>query len=124
VDRVWSVAIAPDGKRLASSTQAGTVRLWDLSGPVQKEQTTLLRNRGAVRALAFLPDGKALVSAGDDGLVILWDAASGATIWDWQLPGAVSGVTAAPDGKHIATANSNGTVYVLRLTGIPRFAVP
>jgi WD40 repeat protein len=79
------------------------------------------RQHGAVRALDFLPNGKALLSADEEGLVVLWDAATGDTVWDWQLPGAVSGVAAAPDGRHFATANSNGTVYVVRLSLLPRF---
>ena len=78
------------------------------------------RPSGAVRSVGFLPGGKALLSAGEDGQVILWSARTGETLWDWQLPGAVSAVAAAPDGRHIATANSNGTVYVLRVSRVPR----
>ena len=74
-----------------------------------------------MRALDFLPSGKGLISAGVDGLVILWDAATGETIWDWQLPGAVNAVATAPDSRHLAMGNSNGTVYILRLSLIPRF---
>jgi WD40 repeat protein len=120
-DRVWSVAFAPDGQALATGSQDGDVQLWDLTGQEPKERVQLRRHQGAVRSLAFLPSGRVLVSAGEDGQVILWEATTGAVIWDWQLPGAVSGVAAALDGKHLATANSNGTVYVLRLSLIPRF---
>jgi WD40 repeat protein len=82
---------------------------------------TMQRHRGAVRSIVYLPSGQALASSGEDGLIVLWDAKTGETLWDWQLPGSVSGLAAASDGKHLATANSNGTVYILRLSGLPAF---
>jgi WD40 repeat protein len=120
-DRVWSVAFALDGRSLASGVQDGSVRVFDLTGSVVKERLLMQRHRGAVRALVYLPGGKALASADEAGLVVLWDAVTGETLWDWQLPGAVSALAAAPDGRHLALGNSNTTVYILRLSGLPAF---
>jgi WD40 repeat protein len=62
--------------------------------------------------------GGTLATAGWEGRIILWDAATGQKRRDWQLPGIVGAIAFAPDGRHLAAVNANGTVYILRLSGI------
>ena len=71
-DRVESVAFSPNGKSLASASDDGTVRLWDVSGH-QALGAPLRGHRGAVLSVAFSPDGQLLASGGDDGTVRLWE---------------------------------------------------
>jgi WD40 repeat protein len=69
---VESVAFSPDGKRLASASKDGTVKVWDAA--TGQEILTLKGHTDQVLSVAFSPDGKRLASASADGTVKVWDA--------------------------------------------------
>jgi WD40 repeat protein len=69
---VESVAFTPDGKRLASISQEGTVKLWDTA--TGQEVFALRAETGECQSLAFSPDGHHLALSCRDGTVKIWDA--------------------------------------------------
>ncbi|HQO29070.1 MAG TPA: NACHT domain-containing protein, partial [Accumulibacter sp.] len=62
---VSACAWSPDGQRLLSGGDDGTLRVWD--APSGTELWTLRGHDGWVRACAWSPDGQRLLSGGDDG---------------------------------------------------------
>ena len=65
---VWS----PDGKKLASSSNDGTVRIWDIS---QRKQLRQLEGHpGIVAALSWSPNSQQIASGGWDHTVQVWEA--------------------------------------------------
>jgi WD40 repeat protein/tRNA A-37 threonylcarbamoyl transferase component Bud32 len=66
---VESISISPDGKRIASASQDGTLRIWDLAN---NENRQLPGHEGGTQWVSFSPDGRMLVSAGADKAVRLW----------------------------------------------------
>src|SRR5581483_1627946 len=69
---VYSVAISPDGKTLASGSGDKTIKLWDLASG--REIVTLPGHSDYVKSVVFSPDGRMLVSASKDKTIKLWRA--------------------------------------------------
>lgn len=72
---VDSLAITPDGAKLATGHLDGVIRLWDLTGDAPPRE--LVAHLRAVCKLAFTRDGRTLLSASDDGAIQLWSVAHG-----------------------------------------------
>jgi formylglycine-generating enzyme required for sulfatase activity/WD40 repeat protein/energy-coupling factor transporter ATP-binding protein EcfA2 len=115
VGEASSVAVSPDGARLAIGGADGSVSLWDAAtaerlGLVPAE----LRHGDKVLDLAFRADGRQLASASADGTVKLWDV-SGADPIPKNVAtlcghvGAVSRIRYAPGGDLLASAGADGS---------------
>jgi WD40 repeat protein len=112
---VWSVAISPDGKTLASGAGemeakgAGDIILWDLVKGVALR--TLKGHEGSALSLAFSPDGTRLYSGGFEGTVRAWDPASGKEMGVLVgHNGFVRRVLCTPDGKFIVSGGLDNTL--------------
>jgi WD40 repeat protein len=68
-------AWSPDGKSIATTSEEGLARLWDVT--TGKIRYTLAGHNGIVRHCAFTHDGKQLLTSGFDGTIRVWDTTSG-----------------------------------------------
>jgi WD40 repeat protein len=108
-DPVYSVAISPDSRLVASGGKDRIVKVWPRAGgpPV----ATLRDHAATVTALSFTPDGAHLLSADECGKVCLWD---GGTFrlrrtWDWGV-GRLRSVLFAPDGMTAAAGGDRDVI--------------
>lgn len=112
---VYSLAISPDGKRLASGSEK-IIKIWDIAA--RKELLKIWAHTSTVLGLAFSPDGKTLASGSFDRSVKLWDAGGGKNLHvckghSWI----VSCVAFSPDGKTVASASSDKSLKLWDTAG-------
>ena len=109
VSAVNSVAFSPDGKILASASNDGTARLWDVATS-REIGAPLVHGAAAMMAVAFSSDGTLVATAGRDGAIQLWDVRthqrSGSSFTSGG--GAVMSAAFAPNGQILASGTVDG----------------
>jgi WD40 repeat protein len=101
--QVRYLAYSPDGKRLASGTFYGEVKVWDTySGKLlaNRDDKDGLRLLG----LSFGPGGDELLLMFEAGLLLAWDHAGDKVVRTLPLPVASDVCAFCPDGRRVATA--------------------
>ena len=114
---IHSVAVFPDGERVASAGKGDAIVLSDLNtGEVLRRFTG---HTGFIQSLAVSADGTRLASGSadwerGDRTVRVWDVETGKELWQAEVPhsgnadgtGAVHGVAFTPDGTRLLSAHN------------------
>ena len=114
-----SIAFAPGGRILATTSPDHSIRLWNLSNPAHPIPLgqPLTGTTAPVISVAFSPDGHELASTSFDGGVRLWSVPQMLLVGDKS---SISSVAFSPDGNTLA-AVSNSAV---RLWNVTRSGLP
>jgi WD40 repeat protein len=104
--KVTSIAFAPDGVRLASSSDDGTGRVWDAA---TGQPLALIPSLDAIEWLAFSRDGSRLALGGAGGASV-WDARNDVRRAVLDLGQPVSSVAVRGDGGEVVACGAQGAV--------------
>ena len=110
-----SLALSPDGQRLAIGNSDGHVRVWD--DDTSQLLFDLPAQSSTVWGIAFSPDGKLLATPGQDNTAKIWDAMTGKA--RMTLAGhsdEIRGLAFSPDGTKLATASADTTAKIWDLS--------
>ncbi len=109
---VTSVSFSPVAMLLASASEDGTVKLWDVE--THTNIATLESQSSEVTAVLFSPDGATLAAGASDGVVTVWNVyprpsltitLGGSTDWIWSL-------SFSDDGTLLASGAWDGVVGI------------
>jgi WD40 repeat protein/tetratricopeptide (TPR) repeat protein len=120
---IHAVAFSPNGRYLAVDDLAGTVRVYQLRGRL--ERRWLVGHNNGVNDLAFHPRLARVASAADDSATFVWDLESARPVRHWKVSAlGVETVTYSPDGSLLATGGVLAEDGLIRVwdaeTGAPR----
>ncbi|MEO0223796.1 MAG: hypothetical protein ABIL76_01725, partial [candidate division WOR-3 bacterium] len=110
-DYVVSVSFSPNGKYLASGSEDGTIKIWEVES--WKLIKTLTGHSNSVLSVSFSPDGKFLASGSYDKTIKIWEVGT------WKETKTLKGhsnsvfsISFSPDGKYLASGSWDRTIKI------------
>ena len=102
---IWRLAYLPDGQRVATSSDGGTVKVWNLESGEQ--EGTSMEHKNNITGLAVTRDGSKIISSYHGGVIKVWNVESHQVIEEWTHPGSYPKIAISPDDRLIAV----GTIW-------------
>jgi len=113
---VWDLAISPDGRRLATSSEDWTMRIWDLQN--LDLVATVDAPPGGYASVVYTPDNEALIVSDSTGNISMLDARTGALRTTFEAKKSPTArLSMSPDGRYIvAGADGDGLIRIWEIS--------
>ncbi len=108
---ISAVVFSADGRRLATGTRTGLVKVWDLAYLTCALARTITQYQ-EIADIAFNAKGTLLATASKDSTAQLWDPNTGAGRGVMNCLAPVLRVTFGPDGEHVLIVSEDKTARV------------
>jgi WD40 repeat protein len=110
---VFTAGFRPDGQRLVTGGDGGSVLLWEVRSG--RNLARLSGHEGRVHAASFSPDGTRIVTAGADGNLNIWNADTGSIVMSFRTTRALTAASFSQDGRHCVVGQEDGTTLIREL---------
>ena len=111
--RVTCLAWSPDSRTLASGSDDGSIRIWDVQSLKAVSVLEGVHGRGThgtgTTSLGYFPDGKSLYSSGYDPTIRIWDVTTLKEIRRLEGHQDCAVACLSADGKVLISASQDGT---------------
>jgi len=107
---VFTIALSPNGKTVASGSRNGTVKLWDIE--TRNVIAKWTGHSDVIQSVCWSADGGRVASGSSDGTARVWDVESGEVVlgpiktMTVHQPSFILVVAFSPDGSNFATGGS------------------
>ena len=118
-NEVWSLALSPDGRILASGSKDGEIKLWDVSTFTERRRSENQLREQDFRSFGFSADGRTLVTLATNAMRF-WDTARLQTTGAQELTGHIESGVFAPDASKAALVMTSGVVQIWSVSLRPK----
>ena len=104
---IYSLAISPNGRILASGDNQGIIKLWDLKS--RKFIKHLKAHSQIITDLVFTPDGQGLISSSEDKTIKIWDIVNSQQVATFKGHNySVKAIAIHPEGRILVSGARDG----------------
>lgn len=114
-DTISSIAINPDGSRVAFATAESGIRIIDAASKTDVKGIKWGEGRGSLAT--FSPDGSLIALAANQDSILIWDAASAKLQATIKPPSPVNAFEFSADSKRVVVATNSPRGYIYDVAG-------
>lgn len=121
---IYAASFSPDGRRIVTGSDQGTVSVWDArTGKLLRAMPVPGRKAGVygvrIHVVKFSPDGRRVAIGSFDRALRLWDVRTGKLLRDFKgHTASVHALSFSPDGKQIASGSGTAEDGSLNLWSV------
>ena len=110
-DFICALAYLPDGRRVVTGSEDGTVRVWNLEDGMQ--EGTSMQHRDKVFHLAVTRDGEQVISGDVEGNIKVRDVESHQLVKEWTHPDEWPRIVISPDDRLLVVGCQTAFIYAM-----------